>query len=942
LALIPGARLGPYEVTAQIGVGGMGEVYRATDTKLKRQVAIKILPASLAADPDRLARFQREAEVLASLNHPNIAAIYGLEDADGVKALVMELVEGDDLSQRIAHGAVPLDEALAIAKQIAEALEAAHEQGIIHRDLKPANIKVRDDGTVKVLDFGLAKLTEVGGASRVGESHLTQSPTITTPAMTQTGVILGTAAYMSPEQARGRAVDKRADIWAFGAVLFEMLTGKRAFEGADVQDTFVAIMRDEPDWARLPANFPPAIGTYIKRCLQKDPKQRVQAIGDVRLALAGGFDAEAAAVQQVQPTPGQPLWRWLAFVGVPALAIGATVAVAGTWFATRPNTPRIARFTVAPSGTAAMTAINLDRELAIAPDGTHVVYVGNNGTQLFVRALDQLEPTPLAGLDQPRGPFLSPDGQWIGFFDNAGAPPSGVSPGTAVTLKKVAITGGPAVALGSFTGGQRAGATWGEDGTIIFATTDTASGLWRVSAAGGEATLLTKPNHERGENDHLWPEFLPGGRAVLFTLTPTTGGIETAQVAVLDLKTGAQKILVRGGSHAHYVASGHLVYGVTGTLRAVAFDLNRLEASGAPVPVLPQVVTKAFGAADFDVARDGTLVYVPGAAVAAAPALAPARTLVWVDRQGHEDPIKSPARAYVHPRLSPDGTRVALEIRDQENDIWIWNVAGETLTRLTFDRGLDTSPVWMPDGRRLVFRTQLMGGNPGLFWQAADGTGTPERLSQSAAGVADQFPSAVSPDGTRVVFTTTSFGVQNVMMLTLDQDRKAQALVQTRFSERNAEISPDGHWLAYEALDSGQSQIYVRPFPDVNGGRWQVSTAGGAGPLWARSGRELFYHAPTGALAGVRVEPGATWKASTPTNVFNGQYFYPGTAVVGTAFGRTYDVSPDGRRFLMIKPGPSDLNNQGTLPAQPTRRREEGLVIVQHWDEELKRLVPTK
>ncbi len=922
----------------------MGEVYRARDTKLGRAVAIKVLPDRFASDPERLARFQREAQVLASLNHPNIAIVHGLEQADGVHALVMELVPGEDLSQRIARGPIAIDEALPIARQIAEALEAAHEQGIIHRDLKPANIKVCEDGTVKVLDFGLAKLAAPDASGGTVAASLSQSPTITSPAATLAGVILGTAAYMAPEQARGRTVDKRADIWAFAVVLFEMLTGRRAFDGDDISITLAFVMTKEPDWAALPSATPAGLQQLLRRCLEKDPKQRLRDIGDVRLALAKGFGAEPGAIQQLQRTPRQSWWRQLAFVGVPSLAIGAAAAGAGTWFATRPNTARVARFTVTPTGTAAMTAINLDRELAITPDGTHVVYVGNNGTQLFVRALDQLEPTPLAGLDLPRGPFLSPDGQWIGFFDNAGAPLSGGGlGGAAVILKKVSIAGGPALPLWSFTGGQRAGATWGDDGTIIFATTDAASGLWRVSEAGGEATLLTKPNQDRGEGDHLWPEFLPGGRAVLFTLTPTTGGIETAKVAVLDLKTGTQKILVSGGSHAHYVASGHLVYGVTGTLRAVAFDLNRLEVTGTPVPVLPQVVTKDLGAADFDVARNGTLVYVPGSGGGAARGLAAARTLVWVDRRGREEPLPSPARAYVHPRLSADGMQVALSTRDQGDDIWIWSVSGGTLTRLTVDPGLDTYPVWMPDGRRLVFSSQLLGANASLslFRQAADGTGTPERLSQS--GNFRQFPSAVSQDGTRVVFTAASAGgADDIMMLTLDKDGKAQPLVQTPFAERNAEISPDGRWLAYEALDSGQSQIYVRPFPDVNSGRFPVSPGGGAGPLWARSGEELFYLAPTGALMSVRVQPGATWKISAPTMVFNGQYFSGAASVGGIPnLGRTYDVSPDGQRFLMIKPGPSDPNLQATVPAQPTRRAEEGFVIVQHWDVELKRLTPT-
>jgi serine/threonine-protein kinase len=622
LALTPGTRLGVYEVTAQIGVGGMGEVYRATDTKLKRQVAIKIVPASLAADADRLARFQREAEVLASLNHPHIAAIYGLEEADSVKALVMELVEGEDLAQRLARGPIPLDEALPMAKQIAEALEAAHEQGIIHRDLKPANIKVRDDGTVKVLDFGLAKLTEVRGASRAGEAHLTQSPTITTPAMTQTGLILGTAAYMSPEQAKGRTVDRRADVWAFGAVLFEMLTGARSFDGDDMTDVLGAVVRLDPAWSRLPAGTPPAVRALLEGCLAKDRRQR---IGDIAAALfvlkapTLGTSSWTATGARVVARP--PLWRRLA-THTGTLVVGGVLTGALVWLATRPTTssPRVSRLQIMPPSAAALVINGLDRDLTITPDGSRIVYIGGTGgTTLFVRALDQLDATPLARVGGSRSPFVSPDGQWVGFID-----------GNTV-LKKVSMIGGPAVTVGQLDGVSR-GATWSPDGTIIIATGNATTGLLRIGAAGGEATVLTRPDRARGEADHLWPQMLPGGQAVLFTITATTGGLDAASVAVLDLRTGTQTTLIRGGTDAHYVASGHLVYGTGGTLRAVAFDLAKLAVVGPPVSVLPQVLTGLFGSVDVVVASDGTLVYVPGGSMSSTQ-----RTLVWVDRQGQGD-----------------------------------------------------------------------------------------------------------------------------------------------------------------------------------------------------------------------------------------------------------------------------------------------------------------
>ena len=935
MALTPGTRLGVYEVVAQIGVGGMGEVYKATDTNLKRSVAIKVLPGSVAGDAERLARFQREAEVLAALNHPNIAQIFGLEKTPDFTALVMELVEGDDVSQRIARGAIPLDEALPIAKQIAEALEAAHEQGIIHRDLKPANIKVRSDGTVKVLDFGLAKAVgppkgghhvQDGRSVRL-QPDASMSPTITTPAMmTGAGMILGTAAYMSPEQARGKTVDKRADIWAFGCVLFEMLTGTRAFGGDEVQDTFVAIMRDEPDWARLPATLPPALVTYLRRCLHKNPKQRIPDIAAMRLALEGAFEtaAEGPAVdgpaQAGRYVRGEerPLWRRALPPTGAALAAAALVGGA-MWFATRPAPPRMFRTEVTTAGATALSMTGADRDLAITTDGSRIVYRGTN--QLLVRALDQLEPDVLSGLGAPRGPFVSPDGQWIGFFD-----------GTA--LKKVAITGGPPVTVVPVDGAGPRGATWGADGTIVYATTHAATGLQRVSAAGGDPTVLTTPDRVRGEGDHFWPEFLPGGQVVLFTVTAATGGLDNAQIAVLDLATGTSKVVVRGGHHAHYVPTGHLVYGAGGTLRAVAFDLGRLEVVGTPVPVLEQVVTTGEGAVDVAVAATGTLVYVPGRGAARA-----ARSLVWADRMGREEPVPAPVRAYQYPRISPDGTRVALDFSDQDLDIWIWDFARLTFTRLTFDPGSDEYPVWMPDSRRVVFGS----GPPNaqnLFWKAADGTGSADRLTQSPN---DQDAQSVTPDGNLLVFR--EIGAQgaaptrsaDLMVLPLravspspgtsasggGSPLQVNPLIQTSYAEQTAEVSPGGQWLAYGSNESGREEIYVRPFPDVESGRWQVSTGGGRTPLWSRNGQELFYVTPEAVLMGVRVERGPSWRSSVPAKVLECACF------LGAAgFGRTFDIAPDGTRFLMIK-------EDGGTEAAP-----QNLVVVQNWFEELKRLVP--
>ena len=646
MALTPGTRLGPYEITAQLGAGGMGEVYRATDTDLGRDVAIKVLPEAFAHDTDRLARFEREARTLAALNHPNIAGVYGLEKSPTeagssqagpyILALVMELVEGPTLAERITEGAIPVDEALPVAKQIAEALEAAHDHGIIHRDLKPANIKVRPDGTVKVLDFGLAKAMEPVGA---GTSNASLSPTITTPAMTQAGVILGTAAYMSPEQAKGRAADKRSDVWAFGCVLYEMLTGRRAFDGEDMTDVLGAVVRLEPDWSALPSTVPPLVSTFLRSCLVKDRRQRVADLSAALFVLstAARFTTSDSKTD-IDAISRRAARRRIAAWSAAALVAGSAAAGSLTWVATRPDRPRVTRLTIAPPSAAALTLGGNTRDIAISPDGTRVVYLGNNGTQLFVRALDQLDPKPLTGPGSPAGPFFSPDGQWVGYFEVAA--PS--------TIMKVAITGGPPVLVCRLDGAAR-GATWGPDGTIIFATNTPSSGLQQVSAAGGEPTVLTKPNPQRGEIDHMWPEYLPDGSAVLFTIIPTTGP-DNALVAVLDLQSRTQKILVRGGADAHYVPSGHLAYSASGTLRAVIFDVDRLEAGDMPVPVVSEVARTNVGAAEFDLAQNGTLAYVSGGGQF------DARTLVWVDREGREEALGAPVRAYMYPRLSPDRT----------------------------------------------------------------------------------------------------------------------------------------------------------------------------------------------------------------------------------------------------------------------------------------------
>jgi serine/threonine-protein kinase len=902
MTLTAGSRLGSYEIIAAIGAGGMGEVYRATDTKLGREVALKVLPDALAHDPERLARFEREAHLLASLNHPYIAQIYGVEDSTGTLALVMELVEGPTLADRITQGPISLDEALPIAKQIAEALEAAHEQGIIHRDLKPANIKVRADGTVKVLDFGLAKAFDPTASSGTGA---TMSPTLSVHA-TQAGIILGTAAYMAPEQARGKAADKRADVWAFGCVLYEMLTGRRAFDGDDFSTTLAAVLKTDPDWSALPEAVPPSLRRLLGRCLRKDPKDRLQSIGDARVEIADLLSGVSEPAAGTPIVAARPLRR--VAIPVATLLVGSLVTAAIFSLAPRSTVarPAVSRLYITSPTTGVLSMDGTSRDIAITPDGSRVVYVGANGTSLFVRPLDQLESTTLVRGGAPRHPFVSPDGQWVGYFDGG------------YTMKKVPITGGPAALVAQLNNTTR-GATWASDGTIIFGTASPTIGLLRVSSEGGEQTVLTRQDHAHGEANHWWPETLPGGQAVLYTVTATTGGLDAASIAVLDLRSGRSTILLRGGNDAQYLPSGHLVYAAAGTLRAVGFDLARLTV-GSSMSIVPQVLTTPAGAVEAGLARNGTLVYVTGGA-----GIDSGRILVWVDRQGRETPIGAPPRLYYAPRVSPDGMRIAMAAVDQKPDIWLWDLARATLTRVTSDASLNALPLWMPDGRRVVFSSNRGGAINNLYRQAADGIGPVERMTESADR---QYASAVSPDGAQLVFTQVSPTTgEDVMALPLDAPRQVLPLVQTPFDERNGIVSPDGRWLAYEANDTGAFEIYVRPFPDVSRERWQVSTSGGTQPLWARSAQELFYFLPGGALMRVGVARGPAWMPSAPTKVLEAHYVVSANGV----FYRNYDIAADGQRFLMMKAAGSDATG---APPQ--------IVVVQHFDEELKRLVPVK
>jgi eukaryotic-like serine/threonine-protein kinase len=911
-----GLRVGPYEILAPLGAGAMGDVYRACDTKLNREVALKVLPPRLALDTDRLTRFTREAQLLATLNHPNIAAIYGLEESNSVQALVLELVDGPTLAERIALGPIPLDEVLAIGRQIADGLEAAHEKGIIHRDVKPANIKIAGDGVVKVLDFGLAKVWD--GAP---QTDFSSSPRLTATDIAER-TMMGTPTYMSPEQARCKPLDRRTDIWSFGCVLYEMLTGRTPFGGDTISDTLAAILDREPDWKALPQTTPVPILRLIRRCLEKDRRRRLDSAAVARLEFD---DALAAPAAEIPALAGHRSIRAMpmaiALVGV------AVIATLVTWAVMRraSQTPGIpSRFAIVPPLSMPLNVSTVDRDLAVSPDGTQFVYRAGGGaptvgSQLMVRATDQIHARPLPSIFT-LGVFFSPDSRWIGFF-------------TPTELKKVSITGGPAITIGPVTPGSL-GASWGDDNTIVFGTTDPKTGLWRVSANGGQPTVLTMPDTALREGDHGFPSMLPGGRGVLFTIM-AAGQADNAPVAVLDLRTGHHKTLIRGGSQAEYVGpstdteeAGYLIYAAAGTLRAVRFDPVRLEVLGDPVTIVERVMIKASGAANYAVSRKGTLFYVPGGvSVQMAP-----RSLVWVDRKGHEEPIKAPVRAYGAPRISPDGTRVVLGITDQEsNDVWTWDLAAETLRRLTFTPGVDALALWTHDSRRIVF-TSDRSGVSNFYSQAADGTGVAERLTMSAT---QQFPSSIAPDGKLVV------GFENLSIVSPTPVARAGAAwrvvlypftrpasqatppAQILFDGVWAEFSPDGRYLAYQSGPSeGRAEVYVRPFPQVDSGHWQISTTGGSRPAWARSGRELFYLDASNTLTAVPVQTsGSTFSAGKPVKVFNAKYATPYPP-------RPYDVSPDGKRFLMIKNIESDSN---ALPPS--------MVVVENWLEELRQRV---
>jgi len=898
MALFPGTRLGPYLVAAQIGAGGMGEVYRARDERLGRDVALKSLPEAFTGDAQRMARFQREAQLLASLSHSNIATIHGLEVSGATRALVMELVEGPTLADRIAQGAIPMDEALPIAKQITEALEYAHERGIIHRDLKPANIKLTKEGAVKILDFGLAKAL----ADDPATPDASNSPTLSVAA-TKAGFILGTAAYMSPEQAKGKSVDRRADIWSFGVVLYEMLTGQRLHSGETASETLAAVIKDEPDWSKLSSGTPLGIRELLRRCLTKDPRARLRDIGEARIVLQDALTQPQANVSLGEARPwageqgaaGVRVWRvalpWILSV---VLAAIAGLAVWTSWRGKPAPAPVVRRFVVdLPRG---QVFWGPQPWIAISPDGWHAAYLASRldgpGWGLYVRRMDQLQASsiPEEDLNQP---FFSPDGQWVGYF-------------AGTKLKKVSIQGGAPVTLCDVTNPR--GASWSEDGTIIFSP-DGAGGLWKVSAAGGRPEALTQSAAVADRLSHRWPHVLPNGRAVLFTVSGLSGGSQYSAIAALSLKTGKIHTLLEGGSSPRYLASGHIVYGRAGTLYAVSFDVERLELTGTPVPVEEDVrMDVTTGAGYYDTSREGTLVYLSGSAPV------DLNELVWVDRKGTEKTIPAQPRAYSNVRVSPDGNRVVARVADSNVDIWVYEVRRGALSRLTFQPEEDESPVWTPDGKRIAFSSSIAAKGRSIVWKNADGSGVEEVLWE---GGTHTHVNSISPDQRWLAFTDYDAGTHgDLWVLPLQGERKPQPFHKTTFNEYDACFSPDGRWIAYTSDESGQNEIYVQAFPG-SGGKWQVSAGGGEGPVWAPNGKELFYR-DGGKMVTVSIATTPAFSAGAPRLLFEG------SQIRNPRREANYDVSPDGQRFLMTKG-----SGIGSRAAQ--------YQVALNWTEEMKR-----
>jgi serine/threonine protein kinase/Tol biopolymer transport system component len=914
MAVTVGTQLGAYEITALLGKGGMGEVYRARDLRLKREVAVKILPEEFSRDADRVSRFQREAEVLASLSHPNIGGIHSLEEANGSRYLVLELVEGETLADRVAHGPIPAEEALDIARSIGEALEAAHEKGIIHRDLKPANVKITPEGRVKVLDFGLAKVFENTPAS----AALSNTPTLSVAA-TQQGIILGTAAYMSPEQAKGKPADKRSDLWAFGCVLYEMLTGKGAFRGEDVSETLASVLKSEPDWTLLPHDVPQALRTLIHRCLAKDRRQRISEIATATFILSElnnlGASPPSMAVSAAPPSRWQRARPAAATAALAAIIIGT-----GMW-ALRPGpSPRVvAQFSFSlPKGQAFTGATR--QLVATSPDGTRLAYVADS--RIYLRSIGDLEPRAIPGTETAGGlisPTFAPDGESIAYVEVR-----------SYTLKRIPISGGAASTMAGQVG-LPCGASWGPEGVLIGSTVPGQRGILRVSSGGGVPELIIGAG---ADEQACGPQMLPGGNTVLFTLAKVTeeNPWDQAQIVAQSLADGSRRVLIKGGSDARYLPTGHLLYAVAGTMYAVPFDTRRLTVTGTAVPAIVGVRRSSPGQTTSDthlaVSVTGTLVYVPGPATTSAALF----VLVLGDGRGDPVPLKVPPAAYVHPRVSPDGRVLAVGRNDGQNtDIWMYDLSGKTeLRRLTFG-GNNRFPVWSSDSRRITFQSGRE-GDQAIWWQTVDG-GSAERLTKPADGE-EHVPESWSPDGRHLLFYVAKSsgqrparqGSYSLWVLTLEGRKTEPFGSGTSYEYGGAAFSPDGRWVAYSLsvgrADSPNRGVFVEPFP-VTGEKHQAPRTEGRDyhPVWAPDGKSLFY-----------VPEGPTSTVSVPFTTQPAVAF--GKPIEMTRMPRPglqawqprgYDVLPDGRFIsVSIDPGAAEVH------------------VVLNWFRELQERVPVK
>jgi Tol biopolymer transport system component len=869
-------------------------------------VAIKLLPEAFTADGERLARFEREARVLAAFEHPRIASIYGLEDHDGRKLLVMQIAEGETLAERIDAGPVAVDKALKIALQIADALEAAHDKGIIHRDLKPANIKLGPDGQVTVLDFGLAKALEsIGPTSGSGPQSLSLSPTLTAE-MTGAGVLLGTAAYMSPEQARGENADRRADIWAFGVVLMEMLTGHRVYAGKTLSDTLAGVLARDPEWNDLPKDTPTPVRRLLERCLEKEASRRLQAIGEARIAIERYLENPNAETATFETTAAPAAWKRVLPWAVAGAALLALIASAFVFGSRGTSANQTMRLEVAISDEPLFVPLGASVELS--PDGTKIIYVGEGETErsMSVRSLDQLKGTPIvsgASADVPYHPFFSPDGQWVGFV-------------TPTELKKVPITGGTPIKLSKVN--RSRGASWGPDGTIVISP-ERGSGLFTVPAAGGELQPLTTVDTENGETAHRWPQVVPGGSVIFTTLFQL--GSDTADEGVIEsvsLASGERKVLHRGGSYGRWVPSGHLVYVRENTLFAMPFNIKKMEATGSPAPIVQGVTSSdASGGAQISFSNNGTLAYVSGEIGV------PEYPIKKMDRNGVVSTLWEEPGTYANPQLSPDGRRLSMTVlRDGNWDVWIYDLERKVATRLTFYDGYDGDQVWSPDGEYITFSSDREGHeNP--YRKRADGSGEAERLAEIDH---DFWASSWSPDGKWILGEIQSDSF-DIIAVPADGSGEPVEYLATEFFDRFPMISPDGQWVAYMSDESGRSEIYVRPFPFAPG-KWQVSDGGGTWPSWSPDGSELIYRDEDGLMSATVTTENGSFRAGRPKPLASGGLStnQGGIAVGGSIFS-DYEITPDGESFIILQGG-EGVSNQNSV------------TLVTNWFEVLRETFP--